>query len=45
MCNEFNSGLFPSYIWKQFRAMHIAETRERRKLNLLEENKKLNYVK
>lgn len=26
MCNEFNSGLFPSYIWDSFKAEHRAET-------------------
>lgn len=26
MCNEFNSGLFLSYIRSPFRALHIAET-------------------
>lgn len=25
MCNEFNSGLFPSYIWDSFKAEHSAE--------------------
>lgn len=26
MCNEFNSGLFLSYIWDPFKAAHSAET-------------------
>lgn len=27
MCNEFNSGLFPSHIWNPFSASHLAENR------------------